>query len=127
MSINTKQSVAPDSGNARTTSTLAPVGPLPMPRLNPKCLGLGFGATGVVFYLGCILTMATVPHEQAVLFFNSLLHGLDVAPILKTSVPIGDVALGLVTMFILGWIAGALIAGFYNLSLCASKRESHGK
>jgi len=125
MSIDTKQSVSPDSGNAQPTS--APARPLPLPRLNPKCLGLGFGATGVVFYLGCILTMATVPHEQAVIFFNSLLHGLNVEPILKTSVPAGDVALGLVTTFILGWFAGVLIAGFYNLSLCAAKGESREK
>ena len=76
MSIDTKQNASHDFRNARPTSPLAPVGPLPMLRLNPKWLGLGFGATGVVFYLGCILTMATVPHEQAVLFFNSLLHGL---------------------------------------------------
>jgi hypothetical protein len=119
MSTDTKQRVAPDFGNARPIS--APARPLPLPRLNPKCLGLGFGATGVVFYLGCILTMATVPHEQAVLFFNSLLHGLDVEPILKTSVPVADVALGLVTTFILGWFAGVLIAGFYNLSLHTRK------
>ncbi len=127
MSIDTKQSVSPDSGNARPTSNLTPVGPLPMLSLNPQWLGLGFGATGVIFYLGCILTMATVSHEQAVLFFNSLLHGLDIEPILKTSVPLGDIVLGLVTTFILGWFAGVLIAGFYNLNLHTSKGKSHGK
>ena len=77
--------------------------------------------TGLVFYLGCVLTMATVPHEQAVIFFNSLLHGLDVGPILKVSVPISQVGLGLVTTFILGWLAGVLIAGIYNLSLRMGK------
>ena len=80
-------------------------------------LGLGFGATGVVFYLGCMLTMAIVPREQAVVLFNSLLHGFNVDPILKTGVPAAEVALGLVTTFILGWFAGVLIAGLYNLSL----------
>ena len=84
--------------------------------LNPKSLGLAFGATSVLFYLGCMLTMATVPHDAAVVFFNSLLHGLDVEPILKTGVPFSQVALGLVTTFILGWFAGVLIAGIYNLS-----------
>jgi hypothetical protein len=88
-----------------------------LPNLNPKYLGFAFGATGLVFYLGCMLTMATVPHEKVVVFFNSLLHGLDVGPILKTSVPISQVALGLVTTFILGWFAGVLIAGIYNLCL----------
>ena len=91
------------------------------PKLNPKYLGLAFGATGLVFYLGCMLTMATVPQESAVMFFNSLLHGLDVGPVLKTSVPPGEVALGLVTTFILGWFAGVLIAGIYNLSLRLEK------
>jgi len=85
--------------------------------LNPRGLGLAFGATGLVFYLGCMLTMATVPQDSAVTFFNSLMHGLDVAPILKTSVPPAQVALGLATTFILGWFAGVLIAGIYNLSL----------
>jgi hypothetical protein len=61
--------------------------------------------------------MVTVPKETAVTFFNSLLHGINVEPILKTSVPLGQVALGLVTTFILGWFAGVLIAGIYNLSL----------
>jgi len=80
-------------------------------------LGLGFGATGVVFYLGCMLTMAIVPREQAVVLFNSLLHGFNVDPILRTGVPISQVALGLFTTFVLGWFAGVLIAGLYNLSL----------
>jgi hypothetical protein len=74
-----------------------------------------------VFYLGCMLTMATVPHEAAVIFFNSLLHGLDVGPVLKTSVPPAQVALGLATTFSLGWFAGALVAGIYNLCLRMGK------
>jgi len=48
--------------------------------LNPRGRGLAFGATGLVFYLGCMLTMATVPQDSAVTFFNSLMHGLDVGP-----------------------------------------------
>ena len=98
--------------NRRTFST---------PHLNPRCMGLAFGATGLVFYLGCMLTMATVPQESAVTFFNSLLHGLDVGPVLKTTVPLPQVALGLVTTFILGWFAGVLIAGIYNLCLRMGK------
>ncbi len=115
MNTNIEQSSNPNTGRAEPPS--APVGTLSSARLNPKRLGLGFGATGVVFYLGCMLTMATVPREKAVVFFNSLLHGLDVESILKTSVPAGEVVLGLITTFILGWFAGVLIAGFYNLGL----------
>ena len=115
MSTNIEQRSNPDSGRAKPPS--APVGTLSSARLSPKRLGLGFGATGVVFYLGCMLTMATVPREKAVVFFNSLLHGFNVEPILKTSVPVGQIVLGLITTFILGWFAGVLIAGFYNIGL----------
>jgi hypothetical protein len=65
--------------------------------------------------------MATVPQDSAVTFFNSLLHGLDVEPILKTSVPATQIALGLATTFVLGWFAGVLIGGIYNLSLRIGK------
>jgi hypothetical protein len=94
-------------------------------------LGWGFGAAGVMFYLGCMLTMATVPREKAVVFFNSLLHGINVEPILRTSVPAGEVVLGLATTLIFGWFAGVLVAGFYNLGLrrsavCSAIEEKKG-
>ncbi len=115
MSMGTNKSNSPASGHARAPSH-------PSLYLNPGYLGYAFGATGVVFYLGCVLTMATVSHEKAVIFFNSLMHGIDVGPILKTSVPVSQVALGLVTIFILCWFAGVLIAGIYNLGVRLGKR-----
>ena len=114
MNTDTNQSGSSASGNVRPPS-------FPLPNLNPKYLGLAFGATGLVFYLGCMLMMATVPRDKVVIVFNSLLHGLDVGPILRISVPISQVALGLLTTFILGWFAGVLIAGIYNLSLGMGK------
>lgn len=119
MNTNTNPRKGSGAGNARPASASRPT--LTTPHLNPKYFGLAFGATGLVFYLGCMLTMATVPHEAAVIFFNSLLHGIDVEPILKTSVPPAQVVLGLVTTFILAWFAGVLIAGIYNLSLRMGK------
>jgi len=115
MNTDTTKSDSPAFGNARLQS-------LPSLYINPKYLGLAFGATGVVFYLGCMLTMATVSQDKAVVFFNSLLHGLDVGPILKASVPASQVALGLVTIFILCWFAGVLIAGIYNLGVRLGKQ-----
>ncbi len=84
--------------------------------INPRRLGLAFGLTGVVFYLACILTMSTAPREKQITFFNSLLHGIDVAPILRMSVPIGEVLLGIISTFVVAWFAGAMVAGFYNWS-----------
>lgn len=115
MSTATNHSDSPASGNVRPP-------PLPSQYLNPKYLGLAFRGTGVVFYLGCMLTMATVSNDKSVAFFNSLLHGLDVGPVLKTSVPVSQVALGLVTIFILCWFAGVLITGIYNLGVRLGKQ-----
>ncbi len=50
-------------------------------------------------------------------FFNSLLHGIDVGPILQMRVPAYEVVIGLISTFLLGWIAEALVAAFYNWGL----------
>ena len=87
---------------------------LRLAQLSPHRFGVAVGTVGLVFYVGCLITMATVPHDKAVLFFNSLLHGLDVGPILRSSVPLLEALLGVISTFILGWIAGVIIAGVYN-------------
>ncbi len=58
--------------------------------------------------------MSTAPRDKAIVFFNSLLHGIDVTPILREHVSFGEVLFGIVATFVLGWFAGVLIAGFYN-------------
>jgi 2TM family of unknown function (DUF5676) len=67
--------------------------------------------------IGCVITLAFVPHDQAVIFFNSLLHGVNIAPILRTSMPVPEMILGLITTFILAWFAGAMTAVFYNFTV----------
>ena len=91
--------------------------------INPIKLGHAVGATGVVFYLGCVLTCATVSHERALVFFSSLAHGIYFGPILRHNVPFGEVVLGIIGTFVLGWFAGAMIAAFYNLSLTLGGRR----
>jgi hypothetical protein len=84
-------------------------------KLSPRCLGFAFGATGVLFYLGCMLTICTVPRERAVIFFNSFFHGLDVALVLREKVSPGEACLGILGSFVLAWFVGAFVALFYNL------------
>ncbi len=91
-------------------------------RLSPRRFGFAFGATGVLFYLGCMLTMSTVSREHAIMFFNSLLHGIDVAPVLRQSVSPAEVCLGIIGTFVLGWFAGALIALFYYVAAAFSRK-----
>ncbi|MGY3053120.1 hypothetical protein ACVWYG_001317 [Pedobacter sp. UYEF25] len=85
--------------------------------INVKKLGLAVGLTVSLLYLGCMLVMVTVGHAGSVEFFNSLLHGLDVSTILRMNVPLWEAGIGLVETFILGWLIGACIAGFYNFSI----------
>jgi hypothetical protein len=85
-----------------------------MNTLNIWKLGLATGLTMALMYLGCVIVMAALGREGTVLFFNSILHGIDVAPVLRTDMPFSEMAMGIVEIFILGWLTGAVIAGIYN-------------
>ena len=87
-----------------------------MQHINTKKFALAWGVAGAVLYLGCIILMATVGRDGTVLFFNSILHGLDTSNIIRMDVPLVEALIGLVEMFILGWLFGVLIASVYNIS-----------
>jgi hypothetical protein len=88
-----------------------------MNHINVKKLGLAFGLTGALLYLGCMLVMITVGHDGTVTFFNNMLHGLDVSSIVRMNVPLWEAGIGIVETFIISWLIGACIAGFYNVTL----------
>lgn len=85
--------------------------------INVKKLGFAVGLTGALLYLGCMVVMTTAGPQDTVEFFNSLLHGLDVSAILRTDIPLWEAGIGVVETFVLGWLIGACIAGFYNISI----------
>lgn len=87
-----------------------------MEHIDVKRMGLAFGITGTLLYIGCVFVMATVSKKAAVTFFNSLLHGVDVTHVLRGGIPLWQLCLGVVETFVLGWLIGAAIAAFYNLS-----------
>jgi len=91
-----------------------------MGAINIKRFGFAFGATCALLYLGCVFVMATVGKEATIRFFNSLLHGLDVTSIIRTNMPVGEMAIGIIETFILGWLIGATIASIYNFT-CRAK------
>lgn len=88
-----------------------------MNHINVKKFGLAFGLTGALLYLGCMILMLTVGHDGTVKFFNSILHGVDVSSIVRIEVPIWEALIGIIEIFVLGWLVGACIAGFYNASI----------
>ena len=90
-----------------------------MNTINPKKMGLAFGATGALLQLGCIIVMATVGHAGTIKFFNSLIHGADVSSIVRADVPVWEALIGIVESFILFWLIGACIAAIYNSTMRA--------
>jgi hypothetical protein len=82
--------------------------------INVRKLGLAFGLTGALIYLGCMIVMFAAGHDNTVKFFNSLMHGLDVSSIIRSDVPLGEAGIGMVETFIIGWLIGACIGGLYN-------------
>lgn len=88
-----------------------------MNAIHIRKFGLATGLTWALLYLGCAIVMMTVGQEGTVLFFNSLLHGLDTTPIIRMDVPFYEFCIGLAESFILGWLVGACVAGIYNFSL----------
>jgi hypothetical protein len=85
-----------------------------MEAIDIRRFGMACGVSGALLYLGCVVVMSTVSREAQIAFFNSLLHGLDVTAILRTTMPIWEMMIGLVETFILAWLIGASIASIYN-------------
>ncbi|MFH7325793.1 DUF5676 family membrane protein [Desulfurivibrio sp. C05AmB] len=86
-----------------------------METLSIKRLGFSLGMGMAIIYLGCVFVMLTVPRDAAVGFFNSLTHGVDWSPIMRWEMPWWEMIIGVIQVFILGWLFGAMIAAFYNL------------
>jgi P-type Cu2+ transporter len=94
-----------------------------MQQISTKRLILAFGTVFTIFYLGCVIVTAMLDESSLILFFNSLMHGIDVSPVINMNVPVWMTIPGLVEMFILGCLWGAIIGGVYNLALPKNQIE----
>lgn len=83
-------------------------------KLNIIRFGMASGVATGVFYIGCVLLMSIMGREGLITFFNGLMHGLDVGPILRTHVSLGESFLGLLNSVAVGWLFGGLLASVYN-------------
>jgi hypothetical protein len=86
-----------------------------MEAISIKRLGMACGFTSALLYVECVFVMWTVGREGSILFFNSLMHGIDVTTIIRTEMPWWEM-MGLVQMFIIGWLSGATRACTYNFA-----------
>ena len=86
-----------------------------MNTISVKRFGFALGSSCALLYLGCAFVMLTVPQEAALRFFNSITHGIDWTPIMRWEMPWWEMIIGVVEVFILGWLFGAVVAVLYNL------------
>ena len=92
-----------------------------MMNIDIKRFGLAWGLTGALLYVVCVVIMMTAGKQGVIFFFDSLFHGIDVSPILRTDMPFWEMALGVVETFVFSWLIGAVIASIYNMSLRGGK------
>ena len=85
-----------------------------MDAINVKKFGLAVGLTLSILRLGCSILFSITTRDQAIQFTNTLLHGVDVTPILRSEMSVQGMIYGLVQIFILGSLTGASIASIYN-------------
>jgi len=88
-----------------------------MGAINVKKFGLAWGSTFALLYVGCAVVMAVAGREGTIFLFNSMMHGIDVSGVIRMDVPVVEMILGIVQVFILGWLIGATVASIYNLSI----------
>jgi hypothetical protein len=86
-----------------------------MRMLSVTRLGFALGASTALLYLACMVITMTAPKPFVIHFFNSILHGVDVAPIMRWAMPWWEMVVGVLEVFILGWLFGALLAVLYNV------------
>jgi hypothetical protein len=94
-----------------------------MHRFSVWRFALALASSFAVVYLGCVWVMLTVSKETAIQFFNSILHGVDVTPIMRWEMPWWEMVIGVLEVFILGWLFGALMAVIYNLGGAPEETE----
>ena len=94
-----------------------------MNTLSPHRFGLALGASAALFYLACVLFMAVAPDAIVVWVFNSLLHGIDIASIVRERVSLSQSAAGIAGTFLSGYLFGAVTAWVYNLGIAKPGNE----
>ena len=90
-------------------------------RIKPKASAKALSyATGILYSL-CALTIIYLP-DLALGIAGAWFHGAEVISINSFEITLASFTTGLVTAMLSAWLAGYLIAGFYNFFSHASSR-----
>jgi len=82
-------------------------------KLNTKVTGLALATTSGILYIICAIWF-WLSAKTALLYFDSLFHGIEVSAIAEQSLTFGSTILGLVLIVISAYAIGVLFAMLYN-------------
>lgn len=88
-----------------------------MNNINVKTMGIAFGLTGALLYLGCMISMTAIGGGAINHFFDNFFPPTNVLLTLRTNIPLWKVAVGMLPAFLLFGFTGFCIAGIYNKML----------
>lgn len=91
---------------------MPPNGPIPS-QLYPPALGAAVAVLGLGVYLSCALVVALWP-AAGLIFFDLLLHGLDLQTIYRPELGSSQVVAGTLVATAVGYLLGYLLAALYN-------------
>ncbi len=91
-------------------------------KLDVRNFGIAIGAASALAYAACALSMLILPHETMIRLYNTLLHGVDIGPIMREDISLIESAFGCALTFILAGIFGAVIAAVYNACTARSTK-----
>jgi len=80
--------------------------------LDAKKIGLALAIVAVIAYVACAILVAIAP-LATVNVFGALFHGIDISKI-STTPTLGRTIVGLIEIFILGYILGWLFGVVHN-------------
>lgn len=95
-----------------------------MGTISIRRFGLALGSACALTYSACAFVMSCVSREASIRFFNGILHGLDVTPIMTAEMTLRGALIGIIEVFVLGWLFGAILACLYNISVRLDGRRA---
>ena len=76
--------------------------------------GIAWGMTFTIIYVSSIILFLIAGHEGVVFVLNSIIHGVDFSSILRHDMAASEMTIGIVEVFVIGYLMGATIASIYN-------------
>ena len=84
-----------------------------MGELKPGKIGIALGLVFAIVSLICAILVYVFPNAMLSLA-NNIFHGIDITQIAQTSLSWGSVVVGIVEVFVIGFVGGWLFGVVYN-------------